>query len=135
MAGTLTLTNLTASANAFADENMAVSKTVHFFNAAIGEINAYLKAVLPLIDTSDSAYATTAYAALDDEWLMSVLVPYIAYGIKMNDSSSNEADRFHVKYLDGLRILRTNKKTAIATAYQGENFAGAYLITHYTGWF
>lgn len=136
----MTLKNLTDMANVFSDETVATSMTVHFFNTGISEINTTLKSKLPLIDSNIANYDTTAYtafgtSALGDSWLIALLVPYIAYSIKMNDGSLNEAQLHLMKYREALNKLKKEKKTVIAEEYRDSGFSNAYLITPYSGWY
>lgn len=126
----MTLTELTLAANVYSDENFNTSVTRVYANEAIARANIKLKAKLPYFsDTDDNA----DYAALAEEWLRGYVVPYIAYSIKMNDGSLNEADRFNVRWQEGLYLLVREKRTAIDEAYRGTGFINGYKIEQH-GW-
>ena len=100
----MNLIDITQAANAFADENYDSSLIRHYVNTAISIINNRLKAKLPFI-TSE----IDDYDALDDSWIMSLLVTYAAYGIKMNDGSLNEAQNYLMAFESAMRDLEESK--------------------------
>lgn len=123
----MTLTELTVQANNYTDENFDTETTIGFANQAISKINLYLKSTLPLFtDPSND------YVAIGIEWQHAIIVPYICWAIKMNDSSISEAREFLMQYQEGLDILRKNKRSAIPEAYQGSGFKSVYPITQHT---
>ena len=134
MPTSITLSKLTSMANNDTDETFATTVTVDYFNSAISEINATLHSILPTIDVAVPAYSTTVYTALDDKWLITVVLPYIDYRIKMNDASLSEADRYKAIYQSGLIVLKRNKKVAIAEDYRDEGFLNAYRIYPFSRW-
>lgn len=121
----MTLNNIVAAANAFADENFSAALVVNFINEAISKINATVDANLPMMDISTP---DVTYTALSESYIRLLLVPYAAYGIKMNDGSLNEATRYETMWKSGFGILEQNKFKAIALAYRGEGFGGMYQI-------
>jgi hypothetical protein len=124
----MTLTQLTTMANNFTDENVVPTVTMNYANSAISGVNIALKTSLPYFDDN-----VTNYIGLSDDWLQTVVIPYMCWAIKMNDSSINEAREFLFQYEKGLRVLKQNKKTAIPTDYQGTGFRNVYPITNYNG--
>lgn len=122
----MTVNEITAVANNYTDENFNSSVTLDYVNSGLSQINLYLKSKLPL--TED---VTAEYEALDDTWLMSVVVPYVCWSIKMNDGSLNEANMFFAQYSRALDELKRNKKNAIAKEYQGDGFKQAVRIKPY----
>ena len=121
----MTLNQIVAAANLFTDENFTAEIVVNYTNEAIGKINATVDANLPMFS---SATADTAYTALSESYLRILIVPYAAYGIKMNDGSLNEAKGYMDQWEEGFKILEQNKWKAIALAYRGEGFGGMYQI-------
>lgn len=122
----MTVNEITAVANNYTDENFNSSVTLDYVNSGLSQINLYLKSKLPL--TED---VTAEYEALDDTWLMSTVVPYVCWSIKMNDGSLNEASMFFAQYSRALEELKRNKKNAIAKEYQGDGFKQAVRIKPY----
>lgn len=125
----MNLTQLTSVANNYTDENFTTNITSSYANLAISKINVKLKSTLPMFSTD----ASTDYTALDDTWLMSVVVPFICWSIKMNDGSINEAREYQYQFEVGINDLNKNKKTAISEDYQGTGFKSVYKITPYNG--
>ena len=117
----MNLIDITQAANAFADENYDSSLVRHYVNTAISIINNRLKSKLPFI-TSE----IDDYDALDDSWIMSLLVTYAAYGIKMNDGSLNEAQNYLMAFESAMRDLEESKLTAISEEYREPGFEGVY---------
>jgi hypothetical protein len=126
----MNLTDITNTANAFTDENFQPTVVLHFVNKAISEINTELKCRLPIF--SD---VTTNYTALATKWIMSLLVPYACYSIKMNDGSLNEADRYLVTFNDNFIKLISDKENAISKDYREDedDFNGIYQRDLSTG--
>jgi len=115
----MTLTDITRIANNYTDEVFAASVCLDFANEAISKINIALGAKLGLVN------ATADYTDLDDEWIRTVIIPYVCYSIKLSDGSINESQvNFLQRYEQGVRELRKNKKVAIAEAFRKDNFGG-----------
>lgn len=121
----MTLTAMTAAANAYCDENYATSLTMSYANEAIAQANAELDAVLPFFTS-----ATSDYIALSETWLRGLIIPYICWSIKMNDGSLSEADRYQTTYARAFEKLKLIKDNVIPVAYQGTNFSGVYEIDY-----
>jgi hypothetical protein len=122
----MTITEITRIANNYTDEVFATSVCLDFANEAIAKINVSLGATLPYMNL------TSDYTALDEQWIRTVIVPYVSYSIKLNDGSINESQiNFLQRYEQGVRELRKNKKQAIGAQdtdgnyiYRGGNFGG-----------
>jgi hypothetical protein len=122
----MTITEITRIANNYTDEVFATSVCLDFANEAIAKINVSLGATLPYMNL------TSDYTALDEQWIRTVIVPYVSYSIKLNDGSINESQiNFLQRYEQGVRELRKNKKQAIGAQdtdgnyiYRGDNFGG-----------
>lgn len=127
----MNLAQITAAANVYTDENFNTTTVQTYTNEAIARINIELKAKLPFfnVDTSDD------YSALAEQWIRTVIVPYVAYSIKMNDGSLNEADRFLRQFNQGMFTLRNNKRLAIQENFRDEGFLNGYKIKAYNNWF
>ena len=124
----MTLTEITNIANNYTDENFSTTVTISYMNSAISKINTSLKTELPLVSSANSDYA-----GLSDSWLNTVVVPYICWSIKMNDSSINEAQQYLFDFQRGLNELKKNRKLAIPEEYQGAMLNTVYPIKRYTG--
>ena len=119
----MTLTDITRIANNYTDEVFAASVCLDFANEAISKINIALGAKLGLVN------ATADYTDLDDEWIRTVIIPYVCYSIKLSDGSINESQvNFLQRYEQGVRELRKNKKVAIAEEFRKESFGGIAVM-------
>lgn len=115
----MTITEITRIANNYTDEVFTASVCLDFANEAIAKINVALGASLPGMDLNSD------YTALADEWIRTVVIPYVSYSIKLSDGSINESQvNFLQRYESGLKELRKNKRTAINDAYKTANFGG-----------
>jgi hypothetical protein len=120
----MTIQELTQIANDYTDENFSETLVRTYANEAIANINADLKATLPYFQ----ADSVLDYTALDEKWLRVYVAPYIAWSIKMNDGSLNEADRFLMRVREGFRKLQNNKIAAIDEDYREGDFLNGYKI-------
>ena len=123
----MTLTEMTNAANSYTDENYKATQSLYFVNEAIGLINAELGCELPFIDSVNSEYL-----GLSETWIRQLLIPYIAYSIKINDGSLQEASMFLRGFENGLQRLYNNKDTAIDSDYQGPNFGNPVVQIDYS---
>jgi hypothetical protein len=114
----MNITEITRIANNYTDEVFTTSVCLDFANEAIAKINVALGATLPDMTTAN-------YTALADQWIRTVIIPYVSYSIKLNDGSINESQvNFLQRFEQGMRELRKNKKQAITITYRGDNFGG-----------
>lgn len=102
----MTLKNITDNAAIFTDENFSDTQLISIANKGISRINTECNTLFPYYE-SISADNTS----FPDIWQMDLLSPYISYGIKMNDSSLSEADR----YLDEFYRALSNFKDKLGT--------------------
>lgn len=123
----MTLTELITIANNYTDENMTSGVLLGFTNVGISRINTSIGSKLPLFDTAGE------YTALSDDWLHVVVIPYVCWSIKMNDSSLNEADAYLSQFYQGLEELRKNKSKVISELHQGEGFNRIFKVKQYEG--
>jgi hypothetical protein len=126
----MTITEITRIANNYTDEVFTASVCLDFANEAIAKINVTLGATLPYMNL------TSDYTALNEQWIRTVIVPYVSYSIKLSDGSINESQvNFLQRYEQGLKELRKNKKQAIGAQdddgnyiYRGDNFGGIAVM-------
>lgn len=127
----MTLERMTELANTYTDESAEELVVAGFINTAISRINAELKVKLPIIDITASV--SEEYTPLEDTWVNLVLIPYACWGIKMNDGSLNEARMYEIQFINGLELIKNNKRIAIAEAYQGDGFVNSWRLNNYKG--
>lgn len=123
----MTLAEISQLANDYTDENFSTGMLRGFANTAISKINVTVGAKLPLYDAVES------YTALSSDWQNAVVVPYMCWSIKMNDSSLNEAGVYLNQYRQGIEELKRNKKTAIDEVFHGDGFQTIHTIAGYSG--
>lgn len=128
----MTLTELIKIANDYTDENITQGVILGFANVGISRINTSIGSKLPLFTIGEPG-EPNEYTALSRDWLHVVVIPYVCWSIKMNDSSLNEADAYLSQFYQGLEELRKNKSKVIPELYQGEGFNRIFKVKQYTG--
>jgi hypothetical protein len=121
------ISEITRIANNYTDEVFTNLVCLDFANETIAKINVMIGATLPyfLLIPGSATSESADYTALPEEWIRTVIVPYVCYSIKLSDGSINESQvNFLQRYENGIKELRKNKKLAIAEEYRGENFGG-----------
>lgn len=110
------ITEIRDVANNATDENFSSTIVKDFFNEAIANINNAISAKLPYI-TSETL--NDDYTALDEEWLRSIVIPYVCYLIKTNDGSLNEASSaFFQRYQVNISQMRKVRTRAVKPRYR-----------------
>lgn len=107
--------------DSFTDEVCTENWARAFINQAIGRINNTLNISLPLLSENDSEYSNKI---LPDDWQNSLLVIFVCYGVKMNDTSLNEADRYLSLFNEALEALKANLTAIVPPEYQGPSGNG-----------
>lgn len=102
----MTLKNIITNASIFTDEKFSESDLLSIGNKGISRINTECGTNFPYYKDVNSDYA-----AIPEHWQFDLLSLYISYGIKMNDSSLSEADR----YLDEFYRVLTSFKDKLGT--------------------
>lgn len=112
MPNTITVRELYEISDAFTDELQHVVQGVNYANQAIARINTRIGLNLPYFaDEQD------AYNHLNINWLRTLVLPYMNWGIKMNDGSLNEADRYLEEFFMALADF---EDVAIGSGPNGE---------------
>ena len=122
MANVLTLEKIKDLANAVTDETFAITLIRGYADEAIAHINITLGSILPPFATS----TTEVYSAIDDMWLRTIVVNFIADRIKRNDGSLNEANMYEQTWRLNLNTLKKEKRNYITDNYKGANFSTTY---------
>lgn len=123
----MTITDVAMVANDYTDENFSDSLVRSFADNAISRINVELRTKLPVYQAQGD------YLALSDDWQRMIVVPFVCWSIKMNDSSLNEADVYWGQYSQGMALLKLNRRTAITDEYREEGFSNVHKIKQYRG--
>lgn len=101
--------------DSFTDEVCSEDWARAFINQAIGRTNSALNISLPLLKPNDSEYSSKI---LPDDWQNLLLVIFVCYGVKMNDTSLNEADRYLSLFNESLDLLKSKLTSVIPPEYQ-----------------
>lgn len=109
---TMTLRKIIGWSESFTDEVQTESFALSFANNAIAEINTEAGLKLPFIKTLDEVYT-----ALPESWFVRLMVPYLNYGIKMNDTSVGEADRYNQQFQIALIKFRDIARNLVAVEF------------------
>lgn len=104
------VTEIMSASDSFTDEVCTETWARAFTNQAISKINMFLGISLPLLKNEDSEYST---AYLPDYWQYTLLVTHVNYGVKMNDTSLNEADRYLQEFYKYLELLKSRMNEII----------------------
>lgn len=124
---------LVLQSDAYTDEAISSANAVRYANKAVAVINSRLNTTLPFFVSH-----SVEYEALNDTWLMRLIVPYLNYSIKMNDSSSSEAGHYYQEFLEALSEFEEKFYEVLDPSYT-ENVSGnIYLGTVRNpnkGWF
>jgi len=91
------LSDLIAVSDSYTDEVLSTTSAILYANEVIAKINTKLR-----VSLSYFVDATTDYTDLDEGWLRRLLVPWLNYSVKMNDSSLNEAERWKIEFLEAM---------------------------------
>lgn len=132
----MTLETITKNSAIFTDEVLVDANLLSFANKGISRINTECNTLFPFFTSSKEEYDT-----FPEMWMLDLLSPYISYGIKMNDGSLSEADRYLdefyrvlAKFKDKLGTLVDNydkgdTKNGISSEFIDQNgFGGIYGI-------
>jgi len=103
----------------FTDENLSVENLLSIANKAISRINTECKTLFPFYTDS-----TSEYTAIPDIWQYDMISPYLSYGIKMNDSSLSEADRYLDEFYKALSNFKDNLGSLVETYEKGDTANG-----------
>lgn len=120
----------------FTDEKYSDAELLSFANKAIARINIECKTYF-----KDFVNMNDNYTAIPKKWLLSLISPYISYGIKMNDTSLTEAQMYLEEFYSALRNFQEELGTLVELYEKGdtengispeyvskEGFGGAYGI-------
>lgn len=102
----MTLKTILKNSEIFTDEKFNEENLISIANKAISRINTECNTLFPFyVSVNDD------YTAIPQMWQLDLVSPYVSYGIKMNDSSLSEADR----YLDEFYKALSNFKDKLGS--------------------
>lgn len=115
----MTLKNITNNSAIFTDEKFSDNDLISFANKAISRINTECKTLFPYYEGINATYS-----AVPGNWQMDLISPYISYGIKMNDSSLSEADRYLDEFYKSLANFKDNLGSLVDKYANGDTVNG-----------
>lgn len=115
----MTLTEITENSEIFTDETFDDEDLIKFANKAISRINTECKTLFPFFED-----AITDYTAMPKMWLLDLVSTYVAYGIKMNDSSLTEANLYLDEFYRALKNFVDNLGALVEMYENGDTENG-----------
>lgn len=129
----MNLTDLYKQSEYYTDEAVTTAFALSYANKAISYLNTELGLTLPIFGD-----VTTDYTVLPDSWLMRLILPYIAYGIKMKDTSLTEAARYEEEFFVALASFRDKYYDIVDAEYISEDSSNIWQSSARNvnpGWF
>lgn len=122
----MTLNDIIEASNVFTDEQLDEEDLLNIANTGISRINNEVGTSFPLFsDTS------TDYTAIPKYWLNNLIGFYLSYGIKMNDSSLNEANIYLDEFYRLLQLFKERLASLVELYENGDEIngiSGEYVI-------
>lgn len=115
----MTLADIIKNSSIFTDENLSVEDLISIANRAISRVNTECKTLFPFYEDS-----TSEYTAIPAIWQFDIISPYLSYGIKMNDSSLSEADRYLDEFYKALNNFKDNLGSLVDAYEKGDAVNG-----------
>ncbi len=103
----------------FTDEKFSDIELLSFANKAISRINIECKTYFKDFETMSDKYI-----AIPKKWLLSLISPYLSYGIKMNDTSLTEAQMYLEEFYSALKKFQEELGTLIEIYTKGDTENG-----------
>jgi hypothetical protein len=119
----MTINGIIAASDFYTDENISSVMALEFCNTAIALINNECDLSLPnFIDS------ITDYTALKENWIRGIVLPYLNYGVKANDTSINEYRDYQAEFREGLAKFKNSPNGAaiISDEFKSGDFGGIY---------
>lgn len=117
----MTVNEIMTASDSFTDEVCTATWARTFTNQAIAKINMFLGTSLPLLKPTENEYSPSY---LPDDWQYTLIVTYVNWGVKMNDTSLNEADRYLQEFNEYLKLLKSRMNEVIDEEYRKPNGNG-----------
>lgn len=105
------LSTLMSYSDSFTDETQTSANALAYANEGIAMINTKCSLKLPFFTSIDEEYDS-----LPDSWVLRFILNYMNYGVKMNDSSLNEAYEYKNKFDLAIYDFNGMNKSAIVDA-------------------
>jgi hypothetical protein len=128
------LSAIMSVSDSYTDEVVSTTNALLYANEAVALINTKCSIELPFF-----ADTTTDYTALSESWLRRLLVTYLNYSVKMNDSSLNEASMYRTSFYEALMDFSAIYMNIVDEAYMDTTLSGVETMDTSdavdTGWF
>lgn len=115
----MTLKTITDNSATFTDELLTTDQLVTFANKCISRINTECNTLFPFFEG-----LTVEYTAMPKMWMLDLISPYVSYGIKMNDSSLSEADRYLDEFYKALNQFKDKLGSLVDKYENGDTING-----------
>lgn len=115
----MTLKTITDNSATFTDETFTTEQLLTIANKGISRINTECNTLFPFFQT-----ITEDYKAFPEMWMMDLISPYVSYGIKMNDSSLSEADRYLDEFYRALSQFKDKLGSLVDKYDEGDTING-----------
>jgi hypothetical protein len=128
------LSAIMSISDSYTDEVVTGTNALLYANEAIAFINTKLGVNLPFFVST-----TAEYTALSESWCRRLIVTYLNYSVKMNDSSLNEAAEYKNSFYEAFTDLSSVYLEAIDILYLPTTLSNVYVLDTSdavdTGWF
>ena len=115
----MTLKTITNNSAIFTDEKFNEADLISLANKAISRINNECKTLFPFYESINAEYE-----AIPAMWQLDLISNYVSYGIKMNDSSLSEADRYLDEFYKSLANFKDNLGSLVEKYDNGDTTNG-----------
>lgn len=115
----MTLKTITDNSATFTDETFTSEQLLTLANKGISRINTECNTLFPFFST-----VSENYKSFPEMWMLDLLSPYISYGIKMNDSSLSEADRYLDEFYRALLQFKDKLGSLVDKYIEGDTVNG-----------
>lgn len=115
----MTLKTITDNSATFTDETFTTDQLLTIANKGISRINTECNTLFPFFES-----LSQDYKAFPEMWMMDLISPYVSYGIKMNDSSLSEADRYLDEFYRALNRFKEKLGSLVNKYEEGDIING-----------
>lgn len=115
----MTIENILNNSKYLTDETISDENAINSINRCISLINTKCNTKFPYLTN-----LTSTYTYIPNKWLVSLLSPYLCYSIKMNDTSTNEANNYLDTFYNSLNEFKDKIATLVDNYENGDTESG-----------